>query len=289
MLSANAKFEGRVSVKPKASIQVTNTRTVFSGGYIALVAPANSVAGDPGRLRQWDTTVKDVIPFGWKILDQVLGNTSPAAGTQIPEGELDMGTRIAEQVPITGLAGSQADVGKIVYMSDDNTFTLTRPSHGIPAGIVVANRANSAASADVYLFSVETLLAISMGGGAHLLQSLGVIDAISLANATTIAFNMTSHGRLNKVYAICKKVPTGAGAAATLTPNIGGVNCSAGVISLALADTLYLQKTGTAFTAGSALDVFHEGDVLNFAVSGVTAFTAGLYDLYADYILEGGI
>lgn len=289
MLSSNSKVEARTSLNPKASLQVVNALTVYSGGFIGLNAPAGATAANNGRIQQWNTTILDLIPIGWKILDFVLGNTSPGAGVQIPEGELDLGSRIAENVAITGLNGAQTDVGRIVYMSDDNTFTTARPSHGIPAGMIVCNRVNSSTNADVYMFSFETLMAIAMGGGAHQLMYLGSLQAVALSNATQTTITMTSHGRLHNVYAVCRLQPTGAGATATLTPKINGVAASGGVVTVVLADTPSTVKAGTAFTAGSALDVFHENDSLTVVASAVTAFTAGVYDLYADFILEGGI
>jgi hypothetical protein len=284
--TVDSKVEVRPATYPKSQVQVVNGQTIFSGSQAALCGFDHATAANRGRLKAY-AAVAGEVPFGWKIFASVLGNTSPGSGVQIPEGEVYQGSRFWEAVTVTGLTGDQTDVGREVYMSDDNTWTLTRPTRGIPMGIIV--RSTSATTADVMSFSVETLLAMALAGSGHNLMYLGVLDSISLANGNMNSLAMTAHGRLKTIYAVNKKVNTGAGATATLTPQINGVNCSAGVITLLLADTLYQQKTGTALTAFSPLDVFHDGDTLRFVISGVVAFTAGLYDLYAEYVSLPGV
>lgn len=282
-LSANSKVEARPAVKPKASIQVVNAATIYSGGAVALCGPDHATAGNQGRTKPWASLASE-IPFGFKILDQVLGNTSPGAGAQIPEAEIDMGARIYEALTVTGLTGDRTDHGKLVYMSDDATWTLTRPAAGIPMGIVV--RSTSATTADVYMFSAETLLAIALAGCGSYTMCIGAITVATAAATYLLGTNSTGitmphHGKFTSVYAICMRANTDVDVSIDANLKINDVATTGGVVQLRFNDAFAAVKAGTAITGNN---VFHEGDKVQVGDTVNTAGTAsdpGQYTMYA--------
>lgn len=277
-LSANAKVDGRITNKPKASIQVVNAATIYSGAAVALCGPTHGTAASQGRIKPWATLAGE-IPFGWKILDSVLGVTSPAAGTPIPEGELDLSSRFLQDIAVAAITGDRTDVGKLVYMSDDNTFTVTRPAVGIPMGMITRSR--SATRCDVYMFSAETMVAIGLSGNAKYTWFIGMMSAGAGTGNVATGIVAPHHGRISAVYGIVTVDATDADVQQTINFEIGGVDVTGGVITWLFSDTLGTKKAGTAITAAN---VFHEGDLIDIetmaTVAGTTA-DPGLMALYA--------
>lgn len=282
-LTANSKVEARPAVKPKASIEVVNSATIFSGAAVALCGPDHGTAANQGRTKPWASLAGE-IPFGFKILDSVLGNTSPAAGSQIPEAELDLGARIYEQLTITGLTGNRTDTGKLVYMSDDGTWTLTRPAVGIPMGLVLNSR--SATQADVYMFAAETMLAIALAGCGKYTMHLGAISAATAAATYLMGSNSTGitmphHGKFTSVFAICTRANSDVDVSIDATLKINDVAVTGGVVQLRFGDAFAAVKAGTAVTG---TNIFREGDKVQVGSTVNTAGTAtdpGTYSLFA--------
>lgn len=285
-LSSNSKVEARPAVKPKASIQVVNAAVIYSGAAVALCAPTHGTAANQGRTKPWASLAGE-IPFGFKILDQITGNTSPGAGVQIPEAELDLGARIYEALTITGLAGDRTDTGKLVYMSDDNTWTLTRPALGIPFGIVLNSR--SATTADVYMFSVENLLTLGMSGNGSYTWHLGCVTPTGTTGNALTGIVAPHHGKITDFYGIVACDATDVDVDISLNLAIGGTNVTGGVITWLFSDAYGAKKAGTAITAANE---FHEGDLIDVEAvynAAGTATDPGLMNLYAKVEILPGL
>lgn len=106
------------------------------------------------------------------------------------------------------------------------------------------------------------------------LQDLDLVNAATWKITIPYAFTVTSAGVRTG------KPGTGTSASATLTTQINGTPTTGGVITMTLASQ---SATGvlTAGTAITATNVGTAGQTLEFAVSSVTAFTAG--DAYIEF------
>lgn len=277
--SVNSKVEARPILHPKAQIQVVNAATIFSGSQVALCGIDHATAANRGRTKAFAGAAGE-IPFGWKTLDQVLGNTSPGAGVAIPEAELDLSGRIYEALAVTGLTGDQTDVGRIVYMSDDNTFTLTRPTRGVPMGICV--RSTSATTADVLMFAVETILGLCLNGAAKAYLPLGSKQWAAIANGDIVT-NMVlpNHAKILSVFAVVDEAMVGAGGTVDINLNIDGTNVTGGVVTVSTAVGA-TRGTVIAGTAVTAANFYREGSLLRvIAANAGGTRTSGVFELYA--------
>jgi hypothetical protein len=230
-----------------------------------------------------------------QVLNRIpLGN---AAGRLIGLGvaqtaTLKVGSNVLQPVvqrTVTGVTGA-GDVGKEVFSSDENTYTITVPASFVtPVGVIV--RWLTGTTCLVWMYGFECLRAKEFAAHGLVRLNLGVIDGASIANGNMLIDEpLQFHGQIESFYARCQKVPTGAGAAATLKLQIkpsGGAYADVGApttIALALANTLGQVIPSAAIPlvlSGAGMNVFHDGDKLQVVASGVTAFTAGLYTLEA--------
>lgn len=111
--------------------------------FSAVVVSASTVAN--GDLCTFDTTSGDVKAFdgteadrraGWHFGDSVTGDGTESG----PRAKINPGGFILRNITITGLGGTpQDDYGDPVYMSDNNTYTLTSTGN-VLVGYVLPNR-----------------------------------------------------------------------------------------------------------------------------------------------------
>lgn len=206
--------------------------------------------------------------------------------------QLKVGANVLQPVvqrSVTGVTGV-GDHGKEVFATDENTYTLTQPASFVtPVGVIV--KWLTGTTALVWMYNFECLRAKEFAAHGLVRVNLGPIDAVSLANGNMLIDEpLGFHGQIESFYARCNKVPTGAGATATLKLQIkpsGGAYADVGApttITLALANTLGQVIPSAAIPlvlSGAGMNVFHDGDKLQVVASAVTAFTAGLYSLEA--------
>jgi hypothetical protein len=285
-LSANSKVEGRVLTYPKQQVQVVNAATIYSGAHVALCGIDHATTANRGRVKPFAALASE-IPFGWHVFQEVLGNTSPGTGVPIPEGEVFLGARLYQGVTVTGVAGNQTDVGQEVFLSDDNTWTLTRPALGVPMGIIV--RSVSATTCDVYMFSWETIMALMLGGAAKYTWHLGSVTPTGGTGNALTGIVAPHHGKIVDFYGIVACDATDADVDISLNLEIGGVNVTGGVITWLFSDVYGVKKSGTAITA---LNVMHEGDLIDVEAvynAAGTATDPGLLNLYATVQIVPGL
>ena len=261
--------------------QVATTLEVYYGAYMALGSRDHGTAATRGRCLPFNDE-NGAIPLGWS-LGRKTGDT---AASPIIRAEVDLSGRVYKNVAVTGLAGTVADVGRLVYATDDDTFDLTRPTLGIPIGIVMDFV--SATNADVLFFSFETLCAIAMAGAAQYMWHLGVVAEFSATGDLLKGIKCSHHGRIIDFYAICISAPADADLNATIFLEIDTVDVTGGVITAVTADTMGLLKQGTAITAGN---VFHEGSVIDVETTVTAAGSVNdcFYNVYAEVLMEPGL
>lgn len=122
------------------SVIATDAIQFFGGGLVG-------VNKTTGRIVKWADTA--TFEFMGTVQRDVLGNTS---GTPPTEVEMDISGQVLENISVAGVS-AQAQVGDLVYATDDQTFTLT-PTANVGA-IGTLDRWRTGAFGDVRLFTPD--------------------------------------------------------------------------------------------------------------------------------------
>lgn len=276
------EYRGRSLVNP----EVINSDILFAGAYCAAGNRDHGTAASIGRALPWANTA-GYTPLGFQHRKRVTGDTSL---TEIPRAELMIEGAVLHDVTVTGLAGTEDDFGRLVYMSDDNVRTLTRPSAPtIPLGMVIGHR--SATRADVLMFSAAELAVLQLAGSQRGQLTIPVGVGLTASGNLATGYLAPCHGRITSVYGICLIGPTDVDVDIDANLEINGTNVTGGVVEMVTADVAGDKKAGTAVTDNGG-NVFHEGDLID--VEGVvntagTVSDPGLYLIVAEYIREPGL
>lgn len=279
----------RLRTTKQVALQVVSAATVYKGGYLALGSEHHATAGNRGRLYPFNDAA-GVIPFG--LMDGGGGSgTSQGADSVVGDATYNnmaaviLDGFVAENVSVTGTT-AVTDVGKLVYMTDDDVMTLTRPTVGVPLGMVTAWRATT--MCDVLFFPVTTIISIIMAGCGQAIWCLGTVFADHATGQVLTGIKAPYSGRIIDFYAICTVDPADVDVSIALNLEIGGVDVTGGVVTLAAADTKGLIKNGTAITGANK---FSEGDAIDVEAVQTTAGTAsdGLYTLFLEVALGPGL
>ena len=108
-----------------------------------------SCDADTGACKPYDGTEADKM-LGWHVEESITGDTSASPK---PRASLITGPFYWHRCPVTGLAGTAADIGKRVWATDDGTYTVTDPgSVGTEVGVVVMYSTSSVA--DVWMRNI---------------------------------------------------------------------------------------------------------------------------------------
>lgn len=277
MTSATANITlNYVSGREKLSIPVKSGETIWKNGYTALAQGAHASAGYATEMLD-DTN--SIIPVGFAD-QKVVGDGALRAS-------ISAGGGVVRRMTITDIAGTIADVGLLVYITDDQTFTLTRPTTvGCPVGITVGF--NAVNDFDVYFFSFGELAMLALSGWGRRTWCIGAYSPEGSSGNALTGIVLPCHGKIIDFYAICAAPIADADADYDLNLEIGGTNVTGGVVEIVTADTLGLKKSGTAITAANE---FHEGDLLDVEQVANAAGTTndGMYNLYLDVQLMPGV
>jgi len=263
---------------------IANSVTMYQNAFVALVGP--DAASLNGYLRGY-TGADGEIPLGGLASFSLGGDTEVGDTSEtptIPEAYTGLGAYVIRQ-NVTG-ASAITDRGKVVYISDDTVLTLTRPTKGIPFGMVLDWR--SSTECDVLIFPLWTLISIMLGGCGQTVLHLGHYECAAIADGDIrTAFPAPFHGKILSTFAHITTAPTGSGGTTALNVEIGGTNITGGVVTVATGDAVAAKKAGTAVTADGA-EEFHEGDSIDIEASSTVSMTAGAFDLYAEIALTLG-
>lgn len=259
------------------SFKVKNATDAFFGGLVAIdstgyLKPWAGAAGEKPLGRMQPTPD----PTG-QLANPLTGDTS---ASPVPEATVCLESEVIINVPVTG-ASAITDIGKTVYLNTDNInadLTLTRPTRGLPFGIVL--RWLSSTRCDVRRFSFGELAAISLAGNGRQLINIGSIDCDSLTTANVrTAIPLPFRGKIVDVFAMVDVAITGASGTADLNLEIDGTNVTGGVVTVSTAagGTKGTKLAGTAITAANT---FSESSVLDVEATVGTDMTAGRVDLF---------
>lgn len=262
------------------SFKIKNAQQLYVGSFVSLLSgylqPFAGAAGEQlvGRVLPTPT------PTSATTGVQLKGDTS---ATIVPEATVCMESEVLCQMAVTG-ATAITDLGKVVYLnSTDNDLTLTRPSRGIPFGIVV--RWYSGTTCDVLRFSAEALAQISLAGNGADQKLLAYFAYTDIASGDITIMTPPSRGKITSVSAtVVKAFTTAATGSVTIQPKIGTTLTTGGVITVN-------TSAGTGGTAGdvcagtsiTAANTFSESDALKLTLTLTSTFTAGSMLVFGEF------
>lgn len=262
---------------------VANAVTIHKGALVAYTIGT-------GTVTNYDD-VPNALLLGY-ALEQVTGN---AGLTNLIQVQL-RGDILRDQA-VVGVS-SRTTNGQEVYATDENTFTLTRPvDDAVPIGIVLDG---DATDADVFLFSVKESAVLSLAGGSKHSIHLGTINTSALegvlASDLRAGIVMWGHGVITACYSYPVGFDAGYVAGSQLVNlELGGVNVTGGVLTLAFGNIDGLGDVGTRINATpvTAANEFHDGDLLDVELAAAgTGFTAVAdtqgFDLFIDVEYRAG-
>ena len=267
----NRRVAGHLGLSPV----IANAVSVIKGGFAGLRGPDHATS--QGQVAPYNDEKGMIFTGGFFTradgIQEVVGDTSASVP---PEANYEVGPKILLQQGVTG-ASAATDVGRVVYATDDDTLTLTRPTNGTPVGMILGWHTSTIC--DVLLWGLIGQAAIDLGGQGQELMYLGHFNANTVANGDLrTGIPMPFHGEILEVFAMIDVAIAGSSATASINLEIGGTNVDGGVVTIAESDAKGTKKSGTAITDNA---VFHEGDPLDIEASSVTDATAGSFDLYA--------
>lgn len=273
------------------AFRIANTVALAAGDYVGV----NDAAGDAVEISDADGVRPLGFVVGFTVLDTGVTDTGDTAAADPPRAKVDIGGGIQNRVAVTGVTG-QLNVGKPVYATGINTFTLTETNFLPAVGIVV--RWHVATTCDVYFFSAAQIAAAQGGAqGQREILHLGSISTLALRatnQATLHRKPLPGYGRLRGVWAQPAGFHAGHNTGSlTLSLLIGTTTVGAATAvtggrtllrstQIDASGDLVSQVSGTAVTGGQEWD---EGaNVFIRRESGGAAFTATApvtYELWA--------
>lgn len=279
-LTDNTRY--RTHEPGRANPEVFNAEVLYAGAFVSIGNENHATSEAPGRAEAWSNAAGRT-PAGWSQ-DQQTGDTS---ASPIVRGHIDTQPRQVE-CSVTGAAGDETDVLKLVYATDDQTFTLTRPSDPTtPVGFIVDYRASG--SALVEFFGLREQVLLSLAGGSRHQLTIPVGVGLTTSGNLATGYLAPCHGKITSVYGICLIGPTDADVDIDANVEIGGTNVTGGVVEMVTADVAGDKKAGTAVTAAN---VFHAGDAIDIEGTVNTAGTVtdpGLYLIVIEYVALPGL
>ena len=264
------------------AFKVLNTSVIYKGSQTSIAGPTHATGASQGYSFAY-TGAAGEIPVGFSDV----GKTGDTSASPVVENYVSFEGVTLEQIAVTGVSAI-TDIGKPIYMSDDGTFTLTRPTRGIAFGVVI--RWHSSTSCDAFFFSFEALLNQALAGNGQETLFLGQVDFGTSADGNIrTAIPAPYHGEILEVYGMVARPMTGTSGSILLNLEIDGTNVTGGVVTMSTAagGTLGTKLAGTAVTAEN---VFHEGSLIDIeGSSAATTRTLGQLDLFATVLRRFGV
>lgn len=265
---------------------IKSSEELVYGGYAAISANTGLV--------EFADVVDYLIPVG------VVKKAVHPAGTLTGNagGDYSVSCKAGGILKGVSVAGASAatDTGKLVWATDGQTLTMTKPTTGIPFGFI--RKWSTSTTCDVQSFDYKDGIFFSFIPRKRRIF-LGLIHSLSLEGTSAIdLLTWTADCRctIDDLYAYPALVDAGLVAGEqTANLEIGTTDLTGGVITLGFADVdaadaLTTKVQATAITATNACN---EGDVVTLElVESGTGFTASQNGAYAVYIeispLPGG-
>lgn len=282
----------RLAEALRESFQIASGLSVFKHGYAAIGSAAHATAAKRGRLFAWNDEA-GAIPAGL-IVDLVasgLGGQDTATGTATDANQASVAIEdfVIESINVTG-ASAVTDAFKDIYWTDDATLSLTPGTLGVPMGRVLRWR-GSGTDCRVLVYGVSTMAAlVAAGVGVTQEMFLGSWPAAAMANGNILTGRvLQDSGSITGFYAQITQAPAGTGGTATINLEVDTVNVGPTTPTSIVVATGNALGLRTASAAISVNNTFSRGSVLDVEASGVTAMTAGHFNLFMLYTRRTGL
>jgi len=274
----------------KVFVEVVDAEVLYRSAFASVKTLQNATSADVGRAGAYTGAVGELVVGEYLTLQEpqigsgysaaptveVTGATSAA---EPPKAALSLEPRVYRRVAVTGVS-SIAHQFRLVYLSDDNVFTLTVGTRPDPVGYVLEWFEST--TCDVYFFSASQRLA-------------GI--RIERLNLTALAVDMTQQsadllaGYIMPYAGIILGLGFQAVVALTGSPTsvinaeLDTTNVTGGTLALT-ATAINVMKVSSSFaTAGH---YFSRGSVLDVEIDGGTAPSAGTAMLFVDVLVLPG-
>lgn len=281
MADLSASITRAVKGAAGLAAEVANSVQTYAGAWAGLRGPDHATT--QGYLDGFDDE-KGMIFLGGHLDSQVLGDTT---ATIPPENRLNVEPKVYPQATVTGVA-SRGDIGKVVYLTDNNTLTLTRPTLGTPVGYV--NEWSSSTTCDVMMLGTAAQAAVDIGGQGTQDVCLGTFSFKDTSDGDLLtSYLMPYHASIESFWISVGEGFVGSSGACTLNLEIGTTNVTGGVVTVATATcgTVGTVLTATAITAEN---IVHAGDALSVeGSSSATTRTSGTFNVYVRLVARLGV
>jgi hypothetical protein len=282
-LSANKTYV--VAGRAKFTAQIIDGDIVYAGAYVGLGSRSHATAATRGRMLPYTDDVGGLIPLGFAE-QKATGETT----TLLTETPVDVSGKVVKGVTITDDAATIADAGRWVYVTDDGTFTLTRPTT-IGTIVGITTRFLAADTFDVYFFSFGELCAIAAGGQGKVSWHIGcIVPELAATGDSLKGIVCPYHGYITNYYAICASAPADADLASTFRLEVDGTDLDFATSQppLGFADAVAAKVVGVGALTPTKV---HEGSLIDVEEIVTTAGTVGdgLYNVYVEIELQPGV
>jgi len=278
MADLSASITRAVKGAAGLAAEVANSVQTYAGAWAGLRGPDHATT--QGYLDGFDDE-KGMIFLGGHLDSQVLGDTT---ATIPPENRLNVEPKIYPQATVTGVA-SRGDIGKVVYLTDNNTLTLTRPTLATPIGYVT--EWSSSTTCDVFMFGTAAQAAVDLAGQGSQVFHLGHYNAAAITDADVVtSYPLPFHCSLESLFAVCTVAIAGGGGTTTLNCEIGTTNVTG---SLAVTTAAGGTKGTVLSQALSGSNVGHSGDLLSVEATSTSSISGGEFDLYVQVVSRLGV
>ncbi len=271
----------------KIAIEVENSEVVYEGAFASLRDLGNATAGNQGRIGAYTGAAGEVfagVALGiqdpnvsendgdWTFDGSVTGDTSASIP---PKAGLSVEPQVLKKIAVTG-ASAISDQGRPVYLSDDDTLTLTPPTRMDPIGFV--SRWYTSTTCDVYLLPVWVQYACARPERLFLSTEPATLTGTSGDLAT--GYPMPFKGLVLGVGYVITTDITGS-PDTVLNAELDGTNVTGGTLALATGSA---GAYAVASSFATAAHYFSRGSLLDIEISGATGATAGAGSLFIDVI-----
>lgn len=252
----------RIAAKIKNAAQIyVGAFGAWNGGYLkAWTSASGEMLGGP---------ISAGVGYGTG-----LGSTS---ASPVPEAAVTCTDYVRQRATVTGVTAI-TDVGSPVYLSDDQAFTLTRPSLGVPCGYVC--RWYSSTTCDVHVFGLQTLRALELAGAGKFTVPLGMFGYADITTAKKYFYWLAPHH--GKIVALRANVGTtfANGTSIVWQAKIGSTSVTNGTL------TFGTDAAETVISEGGTLaaNEFHEGDVITLTPTVTGSYNAGAAHVSFSYV-----
>lgn len=260
------------------ALEIADAVALYKGRFAGIRGPTHGTS--QGYLDHYDDEPGMVFAGLVESAGGLAQKTGDTSASPVPEAVIGLLPTILRRVTVTG-AASRADILKPIFVTDNQTMTLTRPSDDAEVcGCII--EWHTSTTCDVLLFGLVAQLVLGMAGGNRQIFELGHYDNAALVTGNIVtALPMPFHGKFISLHGIVETAFTGSGGTADVNLEIGGTNVTGGVltVSTAAGGTIGTKLDATAITAANE---FHEGDTVDVEVSNTGGTqTAGRVRLYA--------